>query len=60
MGHVGLRNLGNTCYINSCLQQLFMLEPVRNGLLSLGEDDTEDGRCVIENVTRPLFLFLLG
>jgi len=33
-GHVGLRNLGATCYLNSLLQQFFLIEPLRNGLLS--------------------------
>lgn len=53
VGRVGLRNLGNTCYVNSCLQQLFTLEPLRNGLLSLGEGDTDPGRC------GPHFIFVL-
>lgn len=46
VGRVGLRNLGNTCYINSCLQQLFMMEPLRNGLLSLDLKDTDSNKCV--------------
>lgn len=44
VGRVGLRNLGNTCYVNSCLQQLFMMGPVRNGLLSLDSGETDQGR----------------
>lgn len=35
------RNLSNMCYVKSCLHQLFMMEPMRNGLLSLDEGDTE-------------------
>ena len=32
---VGLRNVGNTCYVNSILQTYFMLEPFREMLLAL-------------------------
>jgi len=33
-GFVGLKNAGATCYMNSVLQQLYMVLPIRVGLLS--------------------------
>ncbi|KAF2881719.1 hypothetical protein ILUMI_24454 [Ignelater luminosus] len=33
-GFVGLKNAGATCYMNSVLQQLYMVESIREGLLS--------------------------
>lgn len=33
-GFVGLKNAGATCYMNSVLQQLYMVESIREGLLA--------------------------
>lgn len=32
VGYVGLRNFGATCYMNSLIQQLFMIKPFREGI----------------------------
>lgn len=34
-GYVGLKNLGCTCYMNSLLQQFFMMPDFREGILSI-------------------------
>ncbi|XP_037075311.1 probable ubiquitin carboxyl-terminal hydrolase FAF-X, partial [Pollicipes pollicipes] len=39
-GFVGLKNAGATCYMNSVLQQLYIIDRVRNGVLAA------EGACV--------------
>ena len=34
-GFVGLKNAAATCYMNSVLQQMFMIRPLRTALLSV-------------------------
>ncbi|XP_041351568.1 probable ubiquitin carboxyl-terminal hydrolase FAF-X isoform X2 [Gigantopelta aegis] len=43
-GFVGLKNAGATCYMNSVIQQLFMIEPIRNGILGVNgaADDIDE------------------
>ena len=40
-GFVGLRNLGCTCYMNSLLQQMYMIPEVRYGVLA-AKDESEN------------------
>jgi len=43
-GFVGLKNAGATCYMNSVLQQMFMIAPIRTYMLSVegAADDFEE------------------
>lgn len=38
-GFVGLKNAGATCYMNSVLQQLFMVENIKRGVLGVISTD---------------------
>lgn len=37
-GYVGLKNQGNTCYMNSCIQQFFMIPELRKSILNASID----------------------
>ncbi len=52
--YVGLKNFGCTCYINSLLQQLFMMVELREELLRLETDKVAAAKCdnVIPNLQR--------
>lgn len=54
-GFVGLKNAGATCYMNSILQQLYMLENIRVGILAadgaatdLNEDFSGEDRIEVD------------
>ncbi|KAG7259744.1 hypothetical protein CRUP_018837 [Coryphaenoides rupestris] len=57
-GFVGLKNAGATCYMNSVIQQLYMIPPIRNGILAIegtgtDVDDDMSGDEKPENEARP-------
>lgn len=39
---VGLENIGNTCYLNSLLQYYFTITPLRESVLTFGNNKVED------------------
>ena len=40
LGHVGLKNLGSTCYMNSILQQLYMVPAFRYAIMGANDNDS--------------------
>ncbi|KAL7930517.1 hypothetical protein V8C35DRAFT_312875 [Trichoderma chlorosporum] len=56
-GYVGLRNLSNTCYLNSLLTQLFMNTAFRQFILEFNVEDSEDSQQLLFH-TQKLFGFM--
>ena len=64
-GFVGLKNAGATCYMNSLLQQLFMIDEIRSSILQVegaahdNMDDYDDEKLEVEvSVTSLIELFV--
>ncbi|KAL4237153.1 Ubiquitin carboxyl-terminal hydrolase 24 [Mactra antiquata] len=47
-GFVGLRNGGATCYMNSVIQQLYMIPGIPDAVLSTDDEDIEENRNLVK------------
>src|SRR6266536_128762 len=56
-GYVGLRNLSNTCYLNSLFTQLFMNIPFRDFMLTAHIADGRDSQKLLAE-TQNLFSYM--
>ncbi|KAG6007949.1 hypothetical protein E4U21_005310 [Claviceps maximensis] len=56
-GYVGLRNLSNTCYLNSLFTQMFMNTQFRAFILSVEVEDPEDSQQLLFR-TQKLFAYM--
>ncbi|KAF4123223.1 ubiquitin carboxyl-terminal hydrolase 34, partial [Geosmithia morbida] len=57
-GYVGLRNLSNTCYLNSLMTQLFMNTSFRDFIMSAEVQDPDDTRQEMLSNTKKMFGFM--
>ena len=55
---IGLRNLGNTCYINSCIQNLVHCIPFIKGFLEKSNKITQNNKALMSNSFYELLLNL--
>jgi len=56
VGFVGLKNGGATCYMNSVLQQMFMIPGVADALLSVDEpEETQETKSYVTHLRRSAF-----
>jgi len=50
-GFVGLKNGGATCYMNSLLQQLYMISGIPESILSIDDELVSEERLFIDHVS---------
>ena len=59
-GYVGLTNLGATCYMASCMQQLYMIPQARSCILSSDAASAPDGKHLLTlQELQKMFAYLL-
>merc|ERR1712228_868797 len=58
-GFVGLKNLGSTCYMNSLLQQFYMIPHFRNAIISSGVDLIKEKKMTDDECRESLLFQLM-